>query len=67
MLDAAIDEYDVVFTGELDDYSLSHDVSTTNAARASRPGLAGDFFDLGPGYALLLVGVSYADVYVVSS
>ena len=65
--EAAIADYGVVFTAELDDDSLSHDAATANAARASRPGPAGVFFDRGPGYARLPGGASYADVDVVGS
>ncbi|HEY5248972.1 MAG TPA: hypothetical protein VIJ15_11065 [Dermatophilaceae bacterium] len=65
--EAAIADYGVVLTGELDDDSLSHDAATTNAARASRPGPAGVFFESGPGFARLPGGASYADVDVVGS
>ena len=65
--EAAIADYGVVLTGELDDDSPSHDAATTKAARTSRPGPAGVFFDLGPRYARLPCVASYADVDVVGS
>ncbi len=66
--EAVIADYGVVLTEGLDDDSRSHDAAaTTNAARTSRPGPAGVLFDLGPGYARLPGGASYADVDVVGS
>ncbi len=65
--EAAIADYGVVLTRELDHASLSLDAATTRDARASWPGPAGVFFDRGPGYARLPGGASYADVEVVGS
>jgi N-methylhydantoinase B len=64
--EAAIDDYGVVITGELDGDSLSYDSAATDAARASRPAPA-EVLDRGSGYAGLSGGVSYADVAVVGS
>ena len=64
--EAAITDYGVVLTGELDVDSLSHDAATANALRASRPGPLGTSYR-GPGYARLPGGAAYADVDVVGS
>jgi len=65
--EAAIADYWVVLTAELDDDSVSYDAATTDAARASRPAEAEVVFDRGPGYARLSRSVSYADADVVGS
>ncbi len=65
--EAAIVEHGVVCTGGLDDDALSYDAARTNAARASRPGLAGGLFDQGPGYLRLPRSASCAHVEVARS
>jgi N-methylhydantoinase B len=65
--EAAIADYGVVLTGELEEDWLSYDAAATGAARASRPAPAEVVFDRGLGYARLCGGAWYADVDVVGS
>jgi len=60
--EAALADYGVVLTGSLEDDSLGHDATATQAERASRPEPTEAFFDRGPGYAHLAAGAAAADV-----
>jgi len=64
---AAIADYGVVLTEELDHDLESHDEAAADAARTSRPAPAEVFFDRGPRYVRLSGRVSFADVDVVAS
>lgn len=62
---AALADYGVVLTGDLDDGTLGFDTGATTAERAGRAAWSRDddaFFDRGPGYATLAGGVAHADV-----
>lgn len=62
---AALADYGVVLTGDLDDGTLGFDTGATTAERAGRAAWSRDddaFFDRGPGYATLAGGAAYADV-----
>ncbi|OLM11710.1 N-methylhydantoinase B [Pseudonocardia sp. Ae717_Ps2] len=62
---AALADYGVVLTGDLDDGTLGFDAGATTAERADRAAWSRDddaFFDRGPGYATLAGGAAYADV-----
>lgn len=62
---AALADYGVVLTGDLDDGTLGFDTGATTAERAGRAAWSRDddaFFDRGPGYATLAGGAAHADV-----
>ncbi len=62
---AALADYGVVLTGDLDDGTLGFDAGATTAERADRAAWSRDddpFFDRGPGYATLAGGAAHADV-----
>ncbi|MEJ8278941.1 hydantoinase B/oxoprolinase family protein [Pseudonocardia spirodelae] len=62
---AALADYGVVLTGDLDDDTLGFDAAATTAERAGRAAWSRDddaFFDRGPGYASLAGGAAHADV-----
>ncbi|WP_226354766.1 hydantoinase B/oxoprolinase family protein [Pseudonocardia sp. ICBG601] len=62
---AALADYGVVLTGDLDDDTLGFDAAATTAERAGRAAWSRDddaFFDRGPGYASLAGGATHADV-----
>ncbi|WP_082375603.1 hypothetical protein [Pseudonocardia sp. HH130629-09] len=62
---AALADYGVVLTGDLDDGTLGFDAGATTAERACRAVWSRDddpFFDRGPGYATLAGGAAHADV-----
>lgn len=62
---AALADYGVVLTGDLDDGTLGFDTGATTAERAGRAAWSRDddaFFDRGPGYATLAGGATHADV-----
>jgi N-methylhydantoinase B len=65
--EAAIADYGVVLTGELDHDLESHETAAADAARTSRPAPAEVFFDRGPRYVRLSGRVSFADVDIVTS
>ena len=64
--EAALADYGVVLTGELDGDltgdTLGYDAAATAAERAARPPASEVFFDRGPGYAQLSGGATSADV-----
>jgi N-methylhydantoinase B len=64
---AAIADYGVVLTGELDHDLKSHDAAAADPGRTSRPAPAEMFFDRGPTYVRLFGRVSFADVDIVAS
>jgi len=64
--EAAIADYGVVPTAELDDDWVSYDAAATDTEDGSRPTPAEVFSGRGPGYARLCGGVSYADDVVGS-
>ena len=65
--EAAIADYGVVLTGELDHDLEWHDAAAADAARTPRPAPAEVFFDRGPRYVRLLGRVSFADVDIDAS
>jgi N-methylhydantoinase B len=65
--EAAIADYGVILTGELDHDLESHDAAAADAACRSRAAPAEVSFDRGPGYIRLPGRVSVADVDIVAS
>jgi N-methylhydantoinase B len=60
--EAALADYGVVLTGDVESDDLGYAAEATRAERAGRTTSAEAFFDRGPGYAHLAGGAAYADV-----
>ena len=65
--EAAITDYGLVLTGELNHDVESHDAPAGDPARTSRPATAQVSFDRGPGLFRFSGWVSLADVDMVAS